>query len=206
MLSSYTSDTMLSSYTSDTMLSSYTILNSQSTIHFTSLSVNELLPDLPLTSSFCTFPTFHSHLPKLLCITYKSSHSRWYHASAPHSYISLLTTIVFHPSLPITYLLPDRSAAYVTISISPFAYFIRFPMLLKPPCFPPSIVIPKYLYSSTSPIQQSPIIHLHLPTLPFMHTTLDFFSLTFKPYSTTHSLTFSIISYMSFSLLAIRHT
>ena len=94
----------------------------------------------------------HSHLPKPFCITSKSSHSRWYHASAPHPYISLLTIIDFHPSLSITYLLPDR------------------------------IVIPKYLYSSTSPIQQSPIIHLRLPTLSFMHTTLYFFSLTFNQF------------------------
>ena len=53
---------------SDTRLSSYTILSSQSTIHFTFLSTNEFHPDSPLTSSFCCFPTFHSHLPNPFCI------------------------------------------------------------------------------------------------------------------------------------------
>ena len=150
------------------------------------LKMNSIHADSPVTSSFRTFATYHSKLPKPLCIT--SSHSRWYHASVPHPYISLLTLIVFYHSLPITYFLPDRSAAHFTMSISPFVSFIRSPMLLKPPCFPHPIVIPKYLYSSTSPIQQSPIIHLRLPTLPFMYTTLGFFSVTFEPYSTTYSL------------------
>ena len=83
---------------------------------FTSLSANELHPDSPLTSSFRTFPTSHSHLPNPFCITSKSSHSRWNHASASHPYISLLTLISFHPSHLITYLLPDRPAAYLLLS------------------------------------------------------------------------------------------
>ena len=80
---------------SDTRLSSYTILHTHSTIHFTSFSANELYPDVPLTSSFPIFPTSHSHLPNPFCITSKSENSRWYYASAPHPYISLLTIIVF---------------------------------------------------------------------------------------------------------------
>ena len=110
------------------ILSSY----SQSIILFTSLSENEPHPDSPLTISFRTFTTSNSHLPNTFCITFKLSHPRGYHASAPHPNINVLTIIAFDPSLPITYLLPYRSAAYFTIHIGPFASFILSPMLFNP--------------------------------------------------------------------------
>ena len=149
---------------------------------FTSLSANELHPDSPLTSSFRTFPTSHSNLPNSFCITSKSSHSCQCSTSLHQ------LCYIFHHS-------------YQSI-----CFFHSSPMLLTPPCFSTSTVTPKYLYSSTSHIQQSPIIHLPLPTSPFMHTTVDFFSFTFKPYSITHSFTCSMITSMSSSLLAIKLT
>ena len=85
-------------------------------------------------SSFLTFPTSQPHLPIPFCLTSKSSHSCWYHASAPHPYISLFTTILFHPSLPKqhNYLRRDLVAASLTIPITLFASTIISPILLKP--------------------------------------------------------------------------
>ena len=116
---------------SDIRFSSNTTLNIHFTFAFAFLSSKVLHHVSPLISSFQTFPTSQSHLPILFCLTSKSSHSCWYHGSAPHPYISLFTTIVFHPSLPTTYLLPDLVAAYLTIPSTPFASTILFHLTLK---------------------------------------------------------------------------
>ena len=69
---------------SNIRLSSNTTLNIYFTIAFASLSSKVLPPVFPLISSFLTLPTSKSHLSIPFSLTSKSSHSCWYHASAPH--------------------------------------------------------------------------------------------------------------------------
>ena len=88
---------------SDTRFSSNTTFNIHFTNAFASLSSKALHPVSPLISSFLTFPTSQSHRPIPFCRISKSSHSCWYHTSAPHPYISLFTTILFHPFQPSIY-------------------------------------------------------------------------------------------------------
>ena len=105
--------------------------------------------------------------------------------------------IAFHSSLPITYFLPNRSAAYFTIPISQFASFIRSPMLFPPSTVTPlSICILQLLLYNSLPSSIYVFRLRHLCTPP-----------SHSPLSHIRSIitTCSIITFMS-SLLAIRHT
>ena len=82
------------------------------------LSSNQLISNIPTCQSDLLIP---------FCLTSKSSHSCWYYASAPHPYISLFTTILFHPFPSTTYLLRNLTAPDFTIPSTPFPSTILSP-------------------------------------------------------------------------------
>ena len=134
-------------------------------------------PSLLKKVSYNTWINISCNLPIPYCLTYKSSHSCWYHASAPHPYIRLFTTILFHPSLslPTTYLLPDLVAAYLTILSTPFASIIISTILLKPLFKPALTVTLRYLYFSTSSILLPQKVYIISFFTPFIQITFKFF-------------------------------
>ena len=104
---------------------------------------------------------------------------------------SIHQLIHYQPSLPNTNLLPDLLATSLTMQRTPFASVILSSILFKPPFGPPFTVTPRYLNYSVSSIFVLQILHLLIPLIPFIQTTVDFFSFPFKPYSSLNELTSS---------------